>query len=115
MFIAGDKRANENPNLIAIHLLFARGHNYVVDQVRDAFPDLSDYETFQLSRHIVSAELQAVTYYSFISALTGKTLAPYEGWNINEDACNSNSFSTAAFLFGHTMLRDKIAAIKSDG
>jgi len=115
MFIAGDGRANENHNLIAFHLLFAREHNSVAEEVIAAFPDLSDDETFELARHIVSAELQAVVYYNYIPALTGKLLDPYQGFDMHADPSISNRFSTVAFRVGHTMLKRTITSIDQDG
>eukprot|EP00171_Calliarthron_tuberculosum_P009131 IDg9131t1 len=76
-FISGDERANENPNLIALHTLFTREHNKICDQVLRAFPQLSDEKVYQLARKIVAAEFQAIVYYEFIPTVMGRFLPRY--------------------------------------
>jgi len=100
-FEAGDKRVNENSVLIAMHLLWAREHNRIADEVSKAYYDYNDEQIYQLARHIVAAELQAVTYYSFIPALTGRLLPAYHGYKNDVKAVISNRFSSAAFRVGH--------------
>ena len=114
-FLAGDKRANENPNLTALHLLFAREHNVVAGEIAIAFPTYDDEQIYQLARHIVAAEMQAVTYYEFIPALTGRELSPYTGYKRNVEAVISNQFSTVAFRVGHTMLNSSVNSINPTG
>lgn len=114
-FEAGDRRANENPNLTALHLLWAREHNYIAREVSAAYPAKNDEEVFQLARHIVAAELQAVVYYSFIPALTGRLLPRYLGYRRNVRAKISNRFSTVAFRVGHTMLNRTVNAVDATG
>ncbi len=114
-FIAGDKRVNENPNLTALHLLFAREHNAVAAEVAEAFPTFDDEQIYQLARHVVAAEMQAITYYEFIPALTGRKLPPYRGYRRNVRAVISNRFSTVAFRVGHTMLNRTVNSINAQG
>ena len=114
-FMAGDTRANENPNLTALHLLFAREHNKVAGEVAEAFPTYDDEQIYQLSRHIVAAEMQAVTYYEFIPALTGRKLPAYRGYRSRVRAVISNRFSTVAFRVGHTMLNKTVNSISPTG
>lgn len=53
--VAGDVRANENIGLTAIHTLFAREHNRIVD----ALPtNLSAQRRFDIARRVVMAEQQ---------------------------------------------------------
>ncbi len=114
-FVAGDDRVNENPNLTALHLLFAREHNAVAAEVAKAFPSFDDEQIYQLARHVVAAEMQAVTYYEFIPALTGRRLRPYRGYRRNVRAVISNRFSTVAFRVGHTMLNRTVNSISATG
>ncbi len=114
-FIAGDRRATENPNLIALHLLFAREHNVVAGEVAKAFPNFDDEQIYQLARHVVAAEMQAVTYYEFIPALTGRRLPRYRGYRRFLRAEISNGFSTVAFRVGHTMLNRTVNSINAKG
>ena len=114
-FLAGDLRVNENGNLIALHTIFAREHNTVAAEVAAAFPSFNDEQIYQLTRHIVAAEFQAVVYHEFIPALTGRKLAVYTGYKPNVRAVISNEFSTAAFRVGHTLLNSTVNSISPEG
>ena len=112
-FLTGDRRSNENPNLLAMHLLFAREHNVVAAEVSQAYPHYNDEQIYQLARHIVAAEMQAITYYEFIPALTGQELPKYRGYNPRVRAIVSNLFTSVAFRVGHTMLNRTVTSMKS--
>lgn len=114
-FLAGDERVNENGNLIAIHTLWAREHNRVAGEVKRAFPTYNDEQIYQLARHIVAAEFQAVVYFEFLPALTGRPLPAYSGYKPNVKAVISNRFSTAAFRVGHTLLNSTVNSINANG
>ncbi len=116
-FEAGDGRVNENGNLIAVHTIFAREHNTVAAEVIEAFPNLAndDEAVYQLARHIVAAEIQAIVYHEFIPALTGSKLAPYRRYDPNVKGVISNEFSTAAFRVGHTLLNTTVTSVSPDG
>ncbi len=114
-FEAGDRRASENGNLISVHTIFAREHNTVAAEVAEAYPAFDDEQIYQLARHIVAAEIQAIVYHEFIPALTGSKLAPYNGYDRNVVGTVSNVFSTAAFRVGHTLLNTTVTSIATDG
>ncbi len=114
-FLAGDIRVNENVNLIALHTIFAREHNRVAAEVATAYPPFNDEQIYQLARHIVTAEMQAVVYHEFIPALTGSKLPRYRGYRRNVQGVVSNEFSTAAFRVGHTLLNTTVTSIGPDG
>ena len=97
--VAGDVRANENIALTAIHTLFAREHNRIVD----ALPaDLSAQRKFDIARRVVMAEQQYITYREFLPAL-GVTLPAYRGYNPRVDATISNEFATVGYR-AHSMI-----------
>lgn len=114
-FISGDERANENPNLIALHTLFTREHNSICDQVLRAFPKYSDEKVYQLARKIVAAEFQAIVYHEFLPAVMGRRLPRYRGYKPHVPAAISNAFSTVGFRVGHTMINPRITAITGSG
>ncbi len=114
-FLAGDDRASENPNLAALHLIFAREHNTVAAEIAAAFPLYKDEQIYQLARHIVTAEMQAITYNEFLPALTGSKLAPYRGYDPLINPAISTRFSTVAFRVGHTLLNSTVASIHTRG
>lgn len=113
--LAGDERSGENPNLSSMHLIFAKEHNRIADEVYRAYKNYNDEQIFELARHILIAKLQAIVYYEFIPALTGRRLPAYTFYKPWVQARVSNRFSTVGYRVGHTMLNGKITAINKRG
>lgn len=115
-FMAGDIRVNEQTNLIAIHTLFVREHNYWAGEIRAANPVWSDEQIFQLARAIVGAEIQQITYREFLPLLLGpNALAPYRGYNPATNPGIENAFATAAYRLGHSMLSSSLLRLDRNG
>lgn len=83
-FDSGDTRANENLHLTSMHLIWARHHNYVANQLRAVNPHWKDERLFQEARRIVSAQLQHITYNEFLPILLGKFIFFLNFWNLLE-------------------------------
>ena len=116
LFLGGDIRANENPDLIAIQTLFLREHNRVAHATKQAHPTWTDEQIFQRARGQVIAEIQSITYNEYLPALLGRdALAPYRGYQVNVNPAITNEFATAAFRFGHSVLDGEIARLNDDG
>ena len=116
LFLAGDVRANENPDLTSLQTLFMREHNRIATENQQAHPDWTDEQLYQSARKVVIAKIQAITYNEFIPALMGRNaVAPYSGYDHNVNPSMSNEFSTAAFRFGHSLLDDEIGRLNNDG
>jgi hypothetical protein len=98
--VAGDVRANENVALTAIHTLFAREHNRIVDAL--AGQRLSDEEKFQIARRVVGAEIQYITYNEFLPTL-GVRLHGYRGYSSRVDATLTNEFAVVGYR-AHSMI-----------
>ncbi len=114
-FIAGDERVNENPALTSLHTLFAREHNRIADNISKRKPHLSDEQVFERARAKVTAEIQAITYNEFLPTLLGEeAIGKYRGYS-GIDAQISNSFATAAFRFGHSLVSDQLLLVDEDG
>eukprot|EP00171_Calliarthron_tuberculosum_P009919 IDg9919t1 len=79
-FISGDDRVNENPNLTSLHLLFTLEHNKIAAVIEKAFPTLNDEKIYQLARHVLIAEFQAIVFFEFLPALVGRKLPAYSGY-----------------------------------
>ena len=93
----------------AVHTLFAREHNRIVD----ALPvDLPEETKFQIARAIVIAEQQYITYTEFLPTL-GIELDGYEGYDPEKNAGLSNEFAAAAFR-AHSMIHGEFE-IEADG
>jgi hypothetical protein len=115
LFLGGDVRANENVELSAIQTLFVREHNTIATAIATRNHYLSDEQIFQMTRRIVVAELQVITYNEFLPALLGPTaLRPYTGYNPLVNAGIATEFSTAAFRIGHTLINDDVEFLDND-
>jgi hypothetical protein len=116
LFLAGDVRANENIELMAIQTLFMREHNRIAQSLASANPRLSDEQLYQNARRMVIAEVQAITYQEFLPALLGTNpLRPYTGYNPKINPGISTEFSTAAYRIGHSLVNDDIDFLDNDG
>lgn len=105
LFLGGDIRANEQVGLTALHTLFVREHNRLADIISSESPALTGQEVFELTRKIVGAEIQAITYKEFLPLLLGPdALGPYTGYRPDVVPTVANEFSSAAFRFGHSLV-----------
>lgn len=120
LFVAGDVRANENPLLAGLHLLFVREHNRLCDQWLMEDPSLdpsspqTDEELYQRARSLVSGIIQNIVYNEWLPSI-GIELPVYEGYNENVNPSITNAFSAAIFRWGHTMINDNILRVDQDG
>ncbi|HQR08137.1 MAG TPA: peroxidase family protein [Gemmatales bacterium] len=115
-FMAGDVRANENPELTSLQTLFVREHNRLASQIAANTPGLSDEQIYQQARRLVIGEIEAITINEFLPALLGQNaVRPYQGYNANVNPSISNEFAAAAFRFGHSMVGDDIEFLDNNG
>lgn len=106
-YLAGDIRANEQIGLIAMHTLFVREHNLLARLLVGIGLDAE--ASYQVARVLVGAEIQAITYREFLPVLLGRDALPrYRGYRDDVDPSIANSFSTAAYRLGHSMLPDEL-------
>ena len=116
LFLAGDVRANEQAGLAAMHTLFVREHNRLAELISRKDPNLTGEEIYQEARQLVGAEMQVVTYREFLPALLGRNaLKEYRGYDPTVDASIVNSFSSAAFRWGHSALSPMILRLDQFG
>lgn len=97
--VAGDVRANENMALTAVHTLFVREHNRIVDSLPRR---MSAERKFQIARRVVGAEQQHITYEQFLPAI-GVRLPRYTGYHPDVPARIGNEFATVAYR-AHSMI-----------
>jgi hypothetical protein len=116
LFLVGDVRGNENPELTAVQFLFVREHNRLAAEIAIQNPKWTDEQVYQAARKIVIAELQVITYKEFLPALLGDSaLTPYKGYKPNINPGIANEFSTGAFRIGHTLINNDIEFLDNDG
>lgn len=61
-YVAGDIRANEQITLLSMHVVWAREHNRVCDELKELFPDYDDQLLFSTARAIVISTWQSIVY-----------------------------------------------------
>lgn len=71
-FESGDTRANENLHLTSMHLIWARHHNYIADELKKINSHWNDEKLFQETKRIVTAQLQQITYNEFLPNVLGE-------------------------------------------
>nr|CAB3263936.1 myeloperoxidase [Phallusia mammillata] len=114
-FAAGDPRINEQPPLSINHLVWIRKHNLMAKELADQNPHWDSDKIYQTTRKIIGAIIQQITYNEFLPAALGPTVMKrygleltkhdfWYGYNPIYDATIDNSFTTAAFRFGHTLV-----------
>jgi peroxidase len=115
-FVAGDVRAQENPDLTALQVLFVREHNFQVDQLHKEHPNWSGDMLYETAKAITTAEMVNITYSEFLPHLLGKdAIEPYHGYDPTIDARITEEFEGAAYRFGHSIVSDEISAISNLG
>jgi hypothetical protein len=115
VFVAGDVRVMENPELTAITTLFVREHNYWVKTLKAQHPNWSPDQLYQSARAVTIAEYQNIIYSGYLPHLIGSVLGPYRGYDPNANPQVTQEFSTAAFRVGHSMVSDTQEGISSTG
>ena len=116
LFLAGDRRANENLALTSLQTLFMREHNRLCSELAKRYPDASDEELYQGARKVVGAQIQQITYNEFLPTLLGEDAIPeYSGYKPDTDASIHNLFASAAFRMGHSQVGRAIRRIEENG
>jgi Animal haem peroxidase len=116
MFMAGDVRAAENPDLTALQTLFVREHNYQVDRLHEAHPTWNGDQLYENAKAIVTAEIANITYNEFLPHLLGPdAIAPYDGYDPNVDPRITEEFAGAAYRFGHSIVSADIEQTGEQG
>ena len=121
-FLAGDFRANEQTSLIIMHTLWFREHNRIARQLKRINPSWNDERLFQETRRIVGALMQKITYEDYLPKVMGPTafnqlIGPYDPENGYDPRVNPgipNSFATAAYRYGHSLIRPEFARLGSN-
>ena len=106
-YVAGDIRAGEHPGITSLHTLFVREHNRICDKLI-AQGLKNDEEIYQKARKEIGALIQAITYQEFLPAL-GISLSSYTGYKESVRPDILNTFATASYRIGHTMVADEVA------
>ena len=131
-FKAGDSRSNEQPGLTAFHTVWLREHNRLARELAYLNPHWDDEKLYQEARRILIAEMQVGLYFSFTCVnhiifqhitynewlpvvigtdfMSELDILPLSHGHSNKYSAKINptilnSFATAAFRFGHTLVQ----------
>jgi Ca2+-binding RTX toxin-like protein len=120
-FYAGDNRVNQQGPLISLQTIWAREHNYQVDQLTPtaAAQGWTQDQLFEAARAINEAEWQHVVYDEYLPALIGGQadvlLAAYRATHPDLPAGIINEWTTVAFRFGHDQSSNDYTLLNADG
>ena len=116
-FVSGDDRVNDNVPLTALHTLFLREHNRLVDVYSAQHPTWSSEELYQRARKTVGAQLQVITYNEYLPALLGPAAPSPTGsqYNPNLNPAVFNEFAAVFERVGHSMLTPSFLRVQNDG
>ncbi|XP_059469359.1 peroxidase-like [Neocloeon triangulifer] len=118
-FLAGDNRVNEQLMLTVLHTIFIREHNRIATELSALNPHWTDETLYQETRMIMAALVQHITFDEFLPILLGKEVMAKEQLQLEPEGYSNlyqpglnpavpDSFATAAFRFGHSLLPSTI-------
>lgn len=113
----GDGRLSEQPGLTALHTVWLRYHNRIATILSQLNRHWSDEKVYQETRRIVIALFQHITYREFLPIVLGQEVMDlfelnlerkgyYSGFDKRVNPAIANSFGTAAFRFGHSLVQN---------
>jgi peroxidase len=109
-FLAGEFRVNEQIVLTVMQTLWFREHNRVARELATLNPSWNDERLYQEARKIVGAIIQKIVYYDYLPRIFGKrvydiVVGEYLGYDPRINPGVNNAFATAAYRYGHTLIR----------
>ena len=118
-FFAGDIRVNEQIGLTSMHTLWLREHNRIAKEFKKLNKHWSDERIYQEARKLVGAMLQKITYADYLPQVMGQAnfdmlVKSYKGYSLTVDASVPNSFATAAYRYGHSLVRPVFSRFLDD-
>ncbi|MGL5011383.1 MAG: peroxidase family protein, partial [Paracoccaceae bacterium] len=117
--VAGDGRANENFALTSIHTVWARNHNFHVENLLANGFEGTQEEVFQAAKMLNESEYQRVVFTEFSDMLIGGIRGTgdhgWGGYNPDADASISYEFASAVYRVGHSLIGQTLTVIGADG
>ena len=118
-FLCGEVRCNEQFSLTIMHTLWFREHNRCARELAKINPFWNDEKLYQVCRKIVGALIQKITYVDYLPKVLGYKaydifLGPYRGYFPSVDPSVPNAFATAAYRYGHSLIRPFFDRLNED-
>ena len=118
-FLAGDFRVNEHLALTVMHTIWFREHNRIARELAVINPHWSDERLYQEARRIVGALIQKITYVDYLHPILGDdvydmVLDKMSNYDPRINPGINNAFSTAAYRYGHTLIRSSFKRLGSN-
>ena len=109
-FLCGEVRCNEQFSLTIMHTLWFREHNRCARELAEINPFWNDEKLYQVCRKIVGALIQKITFVDYLPKVLGPKafntfIGRYRGYDPLVDPSVPNSFATAAYRYGHSLVR----------
>jgi Ca2+-binding RTX toxin-like protein len=118
-FIAGDGRLNENISLTAMHTVWARNHNFHVENLEAAGFTGTPTEIYEAAKMLNEAEYQRVVFTEFADHLIGGIQGVgdhgFKEHNPDADPRISHEFAAAVYRVGHSLVADTLTVLDADG
>lgn len=118
-FLCGEVRCNEHFSLTIMHTLWFREHNRCARELAKINPFWEDEKLYQVCRKIVGALIQKITFTDYLPKVLGPTsfatfIGPYRGYFPAIDPSIPNGFATAAYRYGHSLVRPFFDRLNED-
>ncbi|KAJ8926640.1 hypothetical protein NQ314_020974, partial [Rhamnusium bicolor] len=121
-YLAGDARANQNPQLTILQIIFIREHNRIAAVLGKLNPHWDDEIIFQEARKINMAQHQHITYYEWLPIFIGldnsinhriiwETNSFVNDYNDSVNPTVLNEHATAAFRYFHSLIAGNLHLI----
>lgn len=112
----GDRRANQNPQLTVLQIIFLREHNRIATVLSHINPHWDDSTLYEEARRILIAEFQHINYHEWLPILLGtdnmikygllyKTNGYTNDYKENVDPSVINAHAHAAFRYFHSSIQ----------
>jgi Ca2+-binding RTX toxin-like protein len=117
--VAGDGRVNENVTLTSIHTIWARNHNFHVENLKAAGFEGSAEELYQAAKIINESEYARVVWTDFTDMLLGGMRGVgnhgWAGYNPDANPGISQEFAAAGYRFGHSLIQQTVRVLNAQG
>ena len=112
----GDFRANVLVPLTIMHTIWLREHNRIVAELARLDSTMTDEELYQTARKIIGGVMQKIVFEDYLPEVLGRATVQQHildnfAYDPEQDPRVTNVFATAAFRYGHSLIRPEFARL----